>query len=378
MAKFCGKCGTNLNAEFGLCPNCDKEALEKAERQKNIPNFCTICGAEMDKQTGTCPNCVKNNEATEQVEITQLEETNSPTKKKSSLTTFLTVVMCFVFAITSILSVTIFSVRQATTQKGIDSILNNVSFSDLMNMVSETQPDSDDNTNDIFNSFKEHLKKEANLVITEQLLDSFVEKSTIKTFVAQKISAYANSLYAGDGSFSLTQQEVFELLKENSAVMQSELGKALPDDALKSISSWLIDDEEISEISISVLKEKNPVIYYVLHIGLSYFTLAALVIISLLMAFAMVKNNYSQTALGIGIIFTVIGSVLSIAALFATWLPSIWEIVCGNTLIGFVVGKLLYANIITYGIIFAVGVALLVIRKIVLISIIRRKAQEII
>ncbi len=64
MPKFCGKCGTPLDEETGLCPKCDAEklmALQK-EKEKQVvykKKFCTRCGGVLD-DNGLCPNCDKD------------------------------------------------------------------------------------------------------------------------------------------------------------------------------------------------------------------------------------------------------------------------------------------------------------------------------
>jgi len=63
MAKFCGKCGTKLDEETGLCPSCGAEkliALQK-EKEKKVEivyqkKFCTKCGGPLD-ENGLCPQC---------------------------------------------------------------------------------------------------------------------------------------------------------------------------------------------------------------------------------------------------------------------------------------------------------------------------------
>ncbi len=62
MAKFCGKCGTPLDEETGLCPKCDEEKLIALQQEKQVvykKRFCTRCGSNLDAN-GLCPNCDKD------------------------------------------------------------------------------------------------------------------------------------------------------------------------------------------------------------------------------------------------------------------------------------------------------------------------------
>ena len=78
MAKFCGKCGAQLDERTGLCPVCDPTAdiinavRSRAEEETVVPGsrpadwpggqptrrmtFCTRCGARLNAQ-GWCPEC---------------------------------------------------------------------------------------------------------------------------------------------------------------------------------------------------------------------------------------------------------------------------------------------------------------------------------
>ncbi|MBE6718351.1 MAG: zinc ribbon domain-containing protein [Ruminococcaceae bacterium] len=53
MANFCTKCGTRLDIETGLCPQCD---CEKINLLKFKPKFCTKCGTPLNAE-GICPSC---------------------------------------------------------------------------------------------------------------------------------------------------------------------------------------------------------------------------------------------------------------------------------------------------------------------------------
>ncbi len=62
MAKFCGKCGTPLDEETGLCPKCDEEKLIASQKEKQVvykKKFCTRCGSDLD-ESGLCPRCDKD------------------------------------------------------------------------------------------------------------------------------------------------------------------------------------------------------------------------------------------------------------------------------------------------------------------------------
>lgn len=417
MAKFCGKCGAELDKEVGLCPICDSEQLSSV---KSTFKFCTVCGCVMDQTTGTCPNCSKAEDAAaaqEQFEettvilpaaetvplseVTPMDDTafsdvaevdsvplsavataepvasapTAPAKKKSSaLTVILTVLVCLFLFLTTVMGTVIVVARRSTTEDGALKLLEEMEIVETINRLNETavnnkaDEDNEDKKSDdekFIDNLNDYLLKKAGFPLTERELEELIEDSTIKEFLAEKIALYCEDLYEGNDSFSLRKRDVVELLEDNERVIRREFKTSVPDDIFEDLANWLVDDDAIEQMSVEKLKENMPVAYYALHIGLSYFTVAFLVLLVLLCIFAMIKNSPSQAACGAGITFTVIGAVFSIAALIALWLPSLWETMCAESLIGTILGIVLYNNIMIYVIIFAVGVLTLIARAVV-------------
>ena len=60
MAKFCGKCGAELNKQ-GMCPVCDSAPVKPEGKDgqpaKKKERFCGKCGGPLNLQTGRCPRC---------------------------------------------------------------------------------------------------------------------------------------------------------------------------------------------------------------------------------------------------------------------------------------------------------------------------------
>ena len=370
MAKFCGKCGSPLEAEFGLCPNCDRDKLESMQIKKNTPNFCTICGAQINKETGECPVCtdLQENEQVEAVE--KKENADASPKGKRFKTVFITVLASILLFLYSVLSIFIFCVRSVTTSEGAEEMLSAVNFSDLMDMVYEIPADGYSSS---FYSFRDFLYDTAGVWITQQQFDSFVDNSTVKRFVARKIAEYANGIYTGSCYFSLNREDVYELLQDNNDVFYDEFGVSISNDMLNEIADWIIDDEALAECSLSAFYDDNPVLFNMLRFGFSYITLAVLLLLCLLWIFILFRNNLSQGALGAGIVFATMGSLLTVSTLMTVWFPSLLNALCGNELVGWIIGKFLYANIALYSAVLAIGVLLLALRKIVIVITIRRK-----
>lgn len=404
MAKFCGKCGTGLDGTTGLCPRCDAEQLA---RLRSIPNFCTVCGGAMDKHTGTCPNCA---DAVVQppVEVfappaVPVEEPVQPQKKPNFCTVcggtmdsktgecprcaeadsqlaamvplaeqvagdlpesaeqtrekskngkrWVTVVLAFPLYLLLLLVTVLFSVRQATSQDGIQAMLQDMQPSALIGMLG-----LDGGAEEFCNNLSEYLE----VPISLDELDEFAEESTLKEFAAAHLGAYAEDLYTGDDAFSLKTADVEEFLYDNHRVVEKVFDVSLTETEIREISDWLIDEETVDRLSVNALKSDVPAVFYGLHIGLSYLMVGVLLLLAILCLFFMLKNKLSLGIYGFGIVLCVIGGVAGLATLFAALVPSLWELMCGHSLVGFAVGQVLCVNGALYGIVFATGVVVLI------------------
>lgn len=400
MAKFCGKCGTRLEEELGLCPNCDQKEID---RIKSIPSFCVVCGSPMDKQTGTCPNCSKEAtveapnqqppsvwepevvwqpEPVEQYETVQQSAPvqqyqseqqyepiveSAPRHKKnrnSALETVITVLLSIALFLTSFAAVTIFSVRQTATEESINEILDHVDWSDLMEELYAFDTVTQQ-TVTIDTYVCNYLQAYANISVTERQLESFLEESDIGSFLAEKIAMYANNIFSDDERFRLTQREIVSLLEDDYDVMYEELGVFISTDVLEQLVASFVNGDFLEQVSVDTLKEEIPELYYVLNIGLSYITLTILIVLGLLFIFIMCRNNLSQALCGVGVIFVVLGALFSIPTIIAAWLPDVWENIFGGSVIGAIVGQALSLHLLFFGILLVVGILVLVGRSIV-------------
>ena len=83
---------------------------------------------------------------------------------------------------------------------------------------------------------------------------------------------------------------------------------------------------------------------------------------SVLILIFMIRNSLSQTACGIGIDFIIFGGLTGLAAAFAAWITPLWEAICGNSVVGTVIGNFLTANAVVSIVLFLLGIVLLVSR----------------
>ena len=381
MANFCTKCGSNIDQETGLCQSCDSAELE---RLKTLPKFCTVCGGEIDKTSRACPNCSgKNADPKPAEKRVKSPKTKNPKKEKSApvhksgkskaLTTFLTVLISIFLFITLLWSALIFTIRQATMPSSIENIIENIDIEDTINEFVVFKNKDGDKI-----KFREYIKiyfeKTMDIEVEESNISSLLKHSLVKEFAVEKIDEYFDALYSG-GNVTVTRDEVEDFLVDNADTINKKLETDISEEGFEKLAEKMINEDFEDTLSLSKLKKKIPALFLAVQIGFSYFTLAALLLISALFIFLMFRNSPSQAVLAIGIIFMIIGAIFSLCGLLPMFLPSVWEIICVLEIVGIVLGAVFSGQIIVYGALFALGLLMLIGRKITLALLSKRAAK---
>ncbi len=417
MAKFCSRCGAPLDTSSSLCPSCDREKLEALNNPPRKLNFCTQCGTPLDDQTGTCPNCTKAQAPTVEeapaevpvldgaaeavlnepvaavaVEAPPAEEAYvaeqiSPApvvyKKKGSGVgkVLITIMLSIILFVTTLLSVAIICVRHTTSENTILSMMEDIDYADLLNGI-YTEPNDDpeadygDESWTFVDYLSDYFDQNFDTTISDKQVDSFVQESTIKEFMAETIAAYMSDIYNGTDDFEISKSEVRTLLRKNRSVINREFDVDISNESLDELADWLVDDEVLEDISAAIIKEEVPAAYYALNIGLSYFTLVILLLMVALCLVGLCFNSLSQAGIGAGVVFTVIGGTYTVFTLIAVGLPVILKSVFGGSVIGILLGNVLVANLGIFAVLFLLGVAILVVRAIVRKVVVKRRARQ--
>lgn len=363
MAKFCGKCGTALDTTTGLCPNCDKEKLQKVEQpttEMNMSGFCHHCGNVIEEQNGICLNPDCNGGKKQYTSSVEISENISTKKKKSAaMTIFVTVLLSICLFLTSLLALTIYDARNAVKDKNAEKLFKNVSFTNLLN---SNKLNSENDLKNFYDFMSSHYEIE----ITDEQFDNFINKSTVKGYLASKTSVFCDDIFSGEAELRITNKDVENILEDNSEVVKDIFGVYLSESDSAKIADWIVDDNGVVTISTNKLKDDAPAMYYIIKIGLSYITMAILIVLAALVIFFMIRNNLSQATFGIGIVFVVLGALMTIVAILASWITPLWSAICSNSFIGMAIGNLIAINILISAILLAIGIVLIVIRNIVL------------
>ena len=410
MARFCIQCGSPTDPETGLCPNCDAAKAEQAQapskfctacgapkneagqcpncdavKEEPIPapsKFCTVCGSPKN-ESGVCPNCSKNtaepvaSEKPKKANAKKAEKAPKPPKapkvKKSSgkkpggVTVFLTVLLSIFLFVLVLASSVIFTVRYITLPQNIEKIVDTVDIEDTINEL-VTFKDSKGKKINFAEYISAYAKNELDVKIKESKVDDLLKTPLITDFITEQIVKYVDALLTG-GNAAIERDDVEDFLKDNGELINKKLGIELEDEDLEAIAAKIITDKIENQFKLSSIKKGMKdlsFVFIVAQIGLSYITLAALVLLSALIIFLMFLNKPSQAVLSMGIIFIIIGFIYGAGGLVSMLIPDILDAIIIVQFIENIISFVTSFILIFAAILFGSGVVLLIIRAIVL------------
>lgn len=398
MANFCTKCGSPMN-QNGLCPRCDAPVVPLFCTKCGTPKgadgrcphcdvtpsfkFCTTCGAPKGAD-GLCPNCdavtpaapteVLSEDpgatvllAEEPVEAAEpvIAPAPQPVKKASAVTVIITVLLSICLFITTTLSVGVLTVRHTISEGGMENLAEQVDIAEMLKTTGAANGET-------FDTFYERLQRDYGVELDDEKLGEMLEDSTVPEYVAEKISDFAEDFFAGEAELVITKDEMVDLVWDNRKLIEDEI----PDDFeieidelymedCEDIANWLFNGDEFVILSTDDLRKESVALYQGVSIGLSYLVMGFFMLLSALLLFVMCRNSLSQTAIGGGVVFILLGGFTSLAAAVVAWIPGLWASIAGSNPALTLVGDVLVINAPIFVTMLAVGILLPVIRAIV-------------
>ncbi len=355
MANYCIHCGTVLHYEFGLCPRCNREQLNR------------LIGGRPAQAFGgyAAPQPAFANQAAVAQPIQVVTKTAEPIKQKrkhkSIFKVLLAMVMTVVLLGVGLGAMGIFAVRQATTEEALLTVVDDAELSDLIALLgSNAEPK-------FYGPIKDYVKKNTGISLTNDTIDRLLAASELKYYLAEKTADYVNDIYNGTENFSLEQKDVYRLLRANREEMEAVVKVSLSDDVLGQIADVLANQEITKQIGTAVLKENMPKTYYGLRFGLSYTAVAVLLAVAAMIFVAMLRLDFSLGILGCGVALTVTGGLFALPALLFKFTPTLLQTLVGNSFLQSAIMSFLNSNLLVSLLIFTVGIALLLVRASVLL-----------
>ncbi|MGN0504475.1 MAG: hypothetical protein ACI4HJ_05455 [Ruminococcus sp.] len=430
MANFCKKCGTALNPEFGLCPNCDSAELEsklakeaesfdivsqentasqetEALAAEGIPEaqekpamfrgFCMNCGTALDPQTGLCPVCTSEKEASSANEKYSKNEKTSKSKKAKStkndvvrdknkgkkgelpavaailITAFLSLLI-FAFTLAPTL---LLSVRNSTTKTALEEIISEV---DMVTVLSEIPLIEDSSANEYSNLYDNlcyNLETGFDIKVTDNRMREFFSDEDVVADIAKLFSRYAEDVYNGTSYFSFTPHDLADIFYRNSAVFERAFDTYLTREEYELLASSVI--EETPEIYPATLRENDPAIMYSVEYGVSYVSIIVMYVLAAVFAvLAVILCKARRGLVGAGLSIGLVGIITALTAFISGAIPTLWNTICGgNEAIASVSAQIINHNLLIFLITLGVGIVIFAFGIVLSIKDASKKAREI-
>lgn len=97
----------------------------------------------------------------------------------------------------------------------------------------------------LFNTLEEQHGEE--LAVTQEQMQAFLEQSTTKEFLSEKIASYVDDFINGTSNTTLTNEELTGLIEENMAIIETELGIVV-DEAAKEQVFAFVEEMKLDEV----------------------------------------------------------------------------------------------------------------------------------
>lgn len=167
----------------------------------------------------------------------------------------LAVILCVAIFAVSFAGVLILNIRTVTSRDGISKIVNQLvagpSASGVMRpalaagtgtvYLDESSAAESDMSGILvdwaYDLFQEEFGDE--LKITKEQVETFVQESTVKDFVAEKAAGLVEDFYNEESNTTITVEEITQLIQENKEIIEEQFGVVLDAKAIENVDTAL-------------------------------------------------------------------------------------------------------------------------------------------
>ena len=93
------------------------------------------------------------------------------------------------------------------------------------------------------------------LPVTQEQVESFLEKSTVTDFVAEKVASYAEDYINGTANTTITADEIMDLIEENEELLKEELNVTLTPEVKQELKQTVEDVVEETDLNTVIREE---------------------------------------------------------------------------------------------------------------------------
>lgn len=326
-----------------LCVHCKKE-IEDASR------FCIHCGQPITEQTAPIAACE------------QAPEKEQPAPRRSQKTSvgkrLLLVLLSFLLFITLFCSVLIVNVRSLESDEQAEKLFYNIDAAAILDQ-------------ELFDWEKQELDRFYNWLqvnfgfqINDNGINELINDAVIREFIADKVAEGVESFFGDSKRLILSEEELAELFSDNYQVLERAFLCNLSRHDAMQIAFEMMDEDVVNLVDITRLKLEYKSVTSWINIAFSYVTLAVLLVLAAVIVFFMIRNHRRQALMGVGAAVFACGLLPCIAAVLT--ITPLWKMMfASSVLVRSLLGNLIVANLLWYGIAMGVGLACMAISVIV-------------
>lgn len=350
--------------------------------------ICTKCGTELKDDALCCPGC-----GTMTGLYVPQKKTISPGVK--ALLVLASVLLCIALCVSLVATALILDLRLLTGKNNLEKVISHLLFSpaethQLMPSPaalggirrSSTSAQTEENlVGFVYDALKEQYGDQ--MTVTEDQIQSFLDQSTTKDYLTEKISSYVDDFVNGTQNTTITTEEIEMLIEENKELIESEFGITVTPEIQEQVIDFVeetdintvIRTEVIGSLENVTISESSSAVagvtsYTVRHLmeDLRVFGSQKTLLIALLVTVALIAALYFTnrrqlfpTLTCVGIPTLISGCFLSLPLLVLQMLPDVLNEAIGNDMVGGTLGILLSSIApVHYGMFF-LGLALIII-----------------
>ncbi|MBE3141580.1 MAG: hypothetical protein IMZ53_13475, partial [Thermoplasmata archaeon] len=240
------------------------------------------------------------------------------------------ILLSIIFFLLGTTAFTIYIIRNTTSQEAITQIVKDIDVSTIhVGNVLNSDSDEDYENMTLAEWIYENADREIceKYNISEESIETILEKYSVKTFLAEKLSEYFDDLYRDSGTGIIASKEIVNLIKKNSSVVYKATGYQFTNSDYDEIAAVLFDDGILDTVSLNSLESSMGInLSIIIRWTLSYYTFAALSVLMLLLLiciFLINRKLFQPTSLYIGIPFCAAGIIFTAAGVLINTLVKV-------------------------------------------------------
>ncbi len=307
--------------------------------------FCTECGTPLHENENFCRQCGKPI-APPPAPAPQPEKPKKQPKKLGAVRTAISVGLCLLLLVSTLVSVVLWDVRTLVTGDAVVSMVGSyMQDMDLTEIPAQTLiPEVTDPSQSVLDWFIATVAdtSEGTIQISDSQVDEFMAKSTIPAFIQEKLGMIAKLLGGAQPQDLITRGELQQLLEENAALAEEIFQFPANDEQiaffLDSMEEMGIFERYSAENLIDTLDDmvysmdntmNFSYLQFLAEVANTWVTVAMVLFILLSVGFAALialtnRWDFVRTSLFTGIPLTVVGIILVIVACAKDLFSGIW------------------------------------------------------